>query len=944
MKSSAVKRILKDTSRASTQTATVKSVELDRVSIQIGSSPNVIKNVKVTGGTKNILVEDTVNIIWVDRRPVVVNGTLDAGNISFNVTSTSSGTGGSSVLSGMDDVLISGPANRDALIYDTSLSKWKNDVMDHGDLSGRSDDDHSIYLTNGRHDTTTRHALGTVVPHDAHSALSGSTTGDDHTQYMLASGTRHDLTARHTLGTVVPHDVHSGLSGLTTGDDHTQYVHVSTDKTITANHTFSPASSRTPFTLGANAIGQLVSGLNSDTTDGVHLSGSGNTLTVPTSGIAALLAVSNTFSSSNTFNGQLNTQSIIPNATDTYDLGSSTKLWRKGWLSELEAILFAKNTISVVGGWMYIAKGEGSLGPDINNTQTTIDFGQTMTPGHWVIFRTSLQTEYMLIGTNTTSPLNTGTTYNVSRNVNGDGANTWPAGSVYVILGASGDGRIELNASDTPRISMIKQGATYGAQNEYVRIGDLNGMPSYTTEKWGMFIGDAANYLKYDISSATLTIAGNGSNITSINGGNITTNTIAADRLTATTLSSIRADMGTITAGSIVIGTTNKLWLNDAADGALNIGGTVKASAPFRVSSAGALTATGASVSGAITATSGTISGTMNVTGAITAGAGSVKIDTDGINLIVSSSYATPSSIKYLNSSLAKIWADYVYYNSASDTVFRYSDNAGRSTANITRNENINATTRADYNLMLSGGGSNASIVATTFSGYSKIAIAAGQGTDIYGDLTARNKFVAYGSASVGSILGGGLTVAGTTTLYPGAGIPAITVSGSTAVCTGLNADQLDGYSAGNATGQIPISNGTANANLNADAVDGAHYSEGTWTPVPTGFTAPQTAIGTYVKIGKHVTATLSMPNNGISSSTALTVTGLPFTSANTPNHVWAGVCGYAIDNSVALTGAAKWQIVGGSTTAVFYTNMNNGIWTNGNIKRAYAVMTYEAA
>ena len=40
---------------------------------------------------------------------------------------------------------------------------------------------------------------------------------------------------------------------------------------------------------------------------------------------------------------------------------------------------------------------------------------------------------------------------------------------------------------------------------------------------------------------------------------------------------------------------------------------------------------------------------------------------------------------------------------------------------------------------------------------------------------------------------------------------------------SGMDADMLDGYHAGNASGQIPVSNGAANANLNADMVDGYH-------------------------------------------------------------------------------------------------------------------------
>lgn len=43
---------------------------------------------------------------------------------------------------------------------------------------------------------------------------------------------------------------------------------------------------------------------------------------------------------------------------------------------------------------------------------------------------------------------------------------------------------------------------------------------------------------------------------------------------------------------------------------------------------------------------------------------------------------------------------------------------------------------------------------------------------------------------------------------------------------SGLDADTLDGYHAGNASGRIPISNGTVNTNLNADMLDGYHASQ----------------------------------------------------------------------------------------------------------------------
>jgi hypothetical protein len=101
-------------------------------------------------------------------------------------------------------------------------------VEDHGLLTGLGDDDHTQYLNNARHDTTTRHTLGTVVPHDDHGLLSGL-GDDDHTQYL--NNTRHDTTTRHTLGTVVPRD--------STKADDADVVHDTGDETVAGVKTFS---------------------------------------------------------------------------------------------------------------------------------------------------------------------------------------------------------------------------------------------------------------------------------------------------------------------------------------------------------------------------------------------------------------------------------------------------------------------------------------------------------------------------------------------------------------------------------------------------------------------------------------------------------------------------------------------------------------------------------
>ena len=179
---------------------------------------------------------------------------------------------------------------------------------------------------------------------------------------------------------------------------------------------------------------------------------------------------------------------LIPSLADTWDIGSSTLLWRKGWLSELETLLFAENTITLLGGWFYVTKDAGTVAEDVDNSETQIDFGKSMTNNDFIVFRGNTNLEYMQI----TSAVG-GTVYNVTRNVDGSGANAWPEGSPFAVLGYNGDGRIELNAYDTPRISMIRQGTSYNAQTELIRLGDLNGIYGYGSETWGLGIGEYAS-------------------------------------------------------------------------------------------------------------------------------------------------------------------------------------------------------------------------------------------------------------------------------------------------------------------------------------------------------------------------------------------------------------------------------------------------------------------
>jgi hypothetical protein len=220
------------------------------------------------------------------------------------------------------------------------------------------------------------------------------------------------------------------------------------------------------------------------------------------------LSSSPTFAGLTAINGNSYMQSIYPLLTDTYDLGSFTKMWSNAYISQIQAVVFAENTISAIGGYMMISKGQGTL-PAIAAGTNQIDFGQTMNVGDFVLVKAkaadgNYKTEYITVGS-----LVSGTTYNVTR----DAANAhstdpaWTDGTVYLILGQNNNGRLELNAYDTPRLSVIKQGSSYNSQTELIRLGDLNGFLGYAAETYGIAIGESTKYLKYDTMNG-LRIAG----------------------------------------------------------------------------------------------------------------------------------------------------------------------------------------------------------------------------------------------------------------------------------------------------------------------------------------------------------------------------------------------------------------------------------------------------
>ena len=274
--------------------------------------------------------------------------------------------------------------------------------------------------------------------------------------------------------------------------------------------------------------------------------------------------------------------SLVPAATDTYNLGSYSKLWSQGYLSKLNAILFALNTQTVFAGYSTVGYGAGTFGADVAAGESTINFGVSMTAyiGDWIVVRSTtsagvVTSEHLLIGT-----LVSGTTYNVTRDLGLINAPdpAWPKGTPYLILGHAGTGRLDLLAYDgKPRISMIAQGATYGAGTEYVRLGDLEGFLGIAAGKVGIALGDATASLTY--FDGVLAVKG----------------AITADT------GYIGGTSGWIISAGYIKDTAGATGMSSVVSGGDDIrfwaGHATPASAPFRVTEAGALTASTVNIS-----------------------------------------------------------------------------------------------------------------------------------------------------------------------------------------------------------------------------------------------------------------------------------------------------------------------------------------------------------
>lgn len=356
--------------------------------------------------------------------------------------------------------------------------------------------------------------------------------------------------------------------------------------------------------------------------------------------------------------GSLDTHGdITPNHSGTFALGSSAYKWSTLDVLEIRAALMSvKETIVAGGGSLLVALGDGltaAIGDGAGDTTLTVK-GNALTNGTFVVLQKPTQFEVMKI-TSTAGGSAGVYTYTVERDKDGTGRNAWAIGDGVVSLGAAADdGWVEHYATDagsTTRadsidglgygpstLYMTRTGTTWNNYAARAKVGNLNGHYGYSTNLYGLAAGN------YDVGGSFITVdPTNGVRMLSRIAGpsDVTRFQLAADgsgslatnaiSWTTAGVMSIGGATGWVVSANRIADVAGVVGFDNTVTGGDDIriwaGDSTPASAEFRVTEAGALTATSATITGEVNATSGYFG---DVTNHVHVTSGGISVGTTG--------------------------------------------------------------------------------------------------------------------------------------------------------------------------------------------------------------------------------------------------------------------------------------------------------------------------
>lgn len=277
---------------------------------------------------------------------------------------------------------------------------------------------------------------------------------------------------------------------------------------------------------------------------------------------------------------------LIPNLSYDINIGTLQKKFLTLYAAELWVeTLVAQNTIATIGGRILVGPTTPlTLDVSTMHTSITVKYNNLLV-SDIIYFEADGKVEFMQITAGPTTVAE-GYRYSVIRNLDGTGANQWFAGDAAFNTGQTGNGFIDLYSVRGIRASSetgptivgnVRNSATYNDWSPRWAIGNLRGLHGIGVNTFGAAFGKPGNpivmvddtngirifrgattFMQLGLAGdATFTgvvtiTGGNGaladmSNVTTIDGGKITTNSITASKISVTSLSAITANVGILT-------------------------------------------------------------------------------------------------------------------------------------------------------------------------------------------------------------------------------------------------------------------------------------------------------------------------------------------------------------------------------------------------------------
>ena len=184
---------------------------------------------------------------------------------------------------------------------------------------------------------------------------------------------------------------------------------------------------------------------------------------------------------------------------------------------------FQKDVVSAIGGNLAVLDAD-VLDVDmtaLDACNLSIEGNTTLAVGDILRSKAGISDEWMEVTDVSSAPI-----YVVTRDKAGsyaaDNNPAWTKGAAVVNYKQSGSGGVYLTASDSnaPYISVFTHaGSPWSSLSTKVRLGNLNGFLGYATDLYGIAIGEAEKYLKYDPTNGlrikgTITVTGGNASVT----------------------------------------------------------------------------------------------------------------------------------------------------------------------------------------------------------------------------------------------------------------------------------------------------------------------------------------------------------------------------------------------------------------------------------------------